>query len=173
LQLLQELQAVGCSLCYQKEDISTVNMIHCTGVISFGVPKLSSWGSTAMALPVQHRVDFAVRMLLLLRVPTRSFLRSVLGSSPGMTWKIETDNTSVTELSWLHAGPAAGWHLNRVNDTAHLLLAGLTGKLQEGPPQLQQPGSSRPTEAAAAAAAASVQHKAHLPVDAQTEGLSQ
>jgi hypothetical protein len=94
------------------------------------------------------------------RVSSRSFLRSVLGSSPGMTWKIETDNTSVTELSWVQAGPAAGWHLNRVNDTAHLLLAGLTGKVQEG-----QHGDSQPTEAAAAAAAAAQQ-------PAEEEGLS-
>jgi hypothetical protein len=78
-----------------------------------------------------------------------SFLRSVLGSNPAMTWKIETDNTSITELTWVQSGPAAGWHLNRLNDTAHLLLAGLTGKLQQG-----QQGSSQPTEAATAAAAA-------------------
>jgi hypothetical protein len=65
-----------------------------------------------------------------------------------MTWKIETDNTSITELTWVAAGPAAGWHLNRVNDTAHLLLAGLTGKLQQ-----EQQGGSQPTEAATAAAA--------------------
>ncbi|WIA18626.1 hypothetical protein OEZ85_003332 [Tetradesmus obliquus] len=30
----------------------------------------------------------------------KCFLRSVLGSSPAMTWKIATDNTSVTELAW-------------------------------------------------------------------------
>jgi hypothetical protein len=78
-----------------------------------------------------------------------------------MTWKIETDNTSVTELSWVQAGPAAGWHLNRVNDTSHLLLAGLTGKLQEG-----QLGDSQPTQTAAAAAAAA-QH------EAQKDGLIQ
>ncbi|KAF6255623.1 histidine phosphatase superfamily [Scenedesmus sp. NREL 46B-D3] len=79
----------------------------------------------------------------------KCFLRSVLGSSPAMTWKIETDNTSITELTWVQAGPAAGWHLNRVNDTTHLVLAGLTGKLQEW-----QQGSNQPTEAGTAAAAA-------------------
>jgi hypothetical protein len=42
-----------------------------------------------------------------------------------MTWKIQLDNTSVTEVMWAESGPAAGWHLGRVNDTTHLALAGL------------------------------------------------
>lgn len=56
-----------------------------------------------------------------------SFLRGVLGSDPSMTWKIGIDNTAVTELAWCADGPAAGWHLRRVNDTAHLVVAGLPG----------------------------------------------
>jgi hypothetical protein len=42
-----------------------------------------------------------------------------------MTWKIQLDNTSVTEVMWCESGPAAGWHLGRVNDVTHLALAGL------------------------------------------------
>eukprot|EP00878_Enallax_costatus_P023734 GHUV01025271.1.p1 GENE.GHUV01025271.1~~GHUV01025271.1.p1 ORF type:complete len:217 (+),score=59.80 GHUV01025271.1:1044-1694(+) len=61
----------------------------------------------------------------------KCFLRHVLDSAPGMTWKIETANTSITEVAWVAAGPAAGWHLKRVNDIAHLALAGLTGAVGE------------------------------------------
>lgn len=60
----------------------------------------------------------------------RSFLRYVLDSTPSMTWKIETGNTSITEVSWAASGPAAGWHLNRVNDLAHLALPGLADTQQ-------------------------------------------
>jgi hypothetical protein len=55
----------------------------------------------------------------------RSFLRHVLDSSPGMTWKVQLDNTSVTQVAWCEGGPAAGWHLGCVNDCSHLALAGL------------------------------------------------
>jgi hypothetical protein len=61
----------------------------------------------------------------------RSFLRHILDSTPSMTWKIQLDNTSVTEVMWCESGPASGWHLGRVNDISHLALAGL---------HLDQPG---------------------------------
>ncbi|KAI8474396.1 MAG: histidine phosphatase superfamily [Monoraphidium minutum] len=50
----------------------------------------------------------------------KCFLRGVLGSEAGMTWKIRLDNTGLVSLGWVEAGPAAGWHLLRVNDTGHL-----------------------------------------------------
>lgn len=49
----------------------------------------------------------------------------MLDSAPSMTWKIQLDNTSLTEVMWCESGPAAGWHVGRVNDVTHLALAGL------------------------------------------------
>lgn len=31
----------------------------------------------------------------------------------------------IVQVMWCESGPAAGWHLGRVNDTSHLALAGL------------------------------------------------
>jgi hypothetical protein len=66
-----------------------------------------------------------------------------------MTWKIQLDNTSVTEVMWAESGPAAGWHLGRVNDTTHLALAGLRGiqpeqyvAVQEAEGEVQPEGGS-------------------------------
>lgn len=65
-----------------------------------------------------------------------SFLRHILDSTPSMTWKIQLDNTAVTEVMWCESGPAAGWHLGRVNDVTHLALAGLLPLHAAGPEQL-------------------------------------
>lgn len=55
----------------------------------------------------------------------KCFARGVLGSAPAMTWKLRLDNTAVVEFGFVEAGPAAGWHLLRLNDAAHLALAGV------------------------------------------------
>ncbi|GBF89533.1 hypothetical protein Rsub_02251 [Raphidocelis subcapitata] len=55
----------------------------------------------------------------------KCFLRGVLGSAPANSWKIRLDNTAVVEVGWVDSGPAAGWHLLRVNDAAHLLAEGV------------------------------------------------
>ena len=34
--------------------------------------------------------------------------------------QIRLDNTALVALGWVDSGPAAGWHLLRVNDTSHL-----------------------------------------------------
>lgn len=49
----------------------------------------------------------------------------MLGSDPGLTWKLRLDNTGIAELGWVEGGPAAGWHLLRLNDTSHLLAGGV------------------------------------------------
>jgi broad specificity phosphatase PhoE len=46
----------------------------------------------------------------------KCFLRYVLDSAPAMTWKINLDNTSITEIGL----NAKGWHILRVNDVSHL-----------------------------------------------------
>lgn len=54
-------------------------------------------------------------------------LRHVLDSSPSMTRKFALHNTSITELGWVpeevavDGGLQPGFHILRVNDTAHLL----------------------------------------------------
>lgn len=50
----------------------------------------------------------------------RCLLRNILDSSPGMTYKIVTDNTSITELRYT----IDGWHPVRVNASSHLLQIG-------------------------------------------------
>jgi len=55
-----------------------------------------------------------------------------------MTWKIQLDNTSITEVMWCDSGPAAGWHVGRVNDTAHLVVEGLDAGQSGKPVALQQ-----------------------------------
>ncbi|KAF8064686.1 gpmB [Scenedesmus sp. PABB004] len=57
----------------------------------------------------------------------KCFVRGVMNSAPDLTWKIQIDNSSVTELVLVEGGAAEGWHVCRVNDTAHLALAGLAG----------------------------------------------
>lgn len=50
----------------------------------------------------------------------KCLLRGVLHSDPRMTYKMRIDNTSVTVLKY---SVEAGWHLDRVNDICHLVLA--------------------------------------------------
>ena len=52
----------------------------------------------------------------------KCFLRHVLGSDAAMTWKVRLDNCSITEVGFEEDVTArdAGWHVLRVNDTAHL-----------------------------------------------------
>ena len=49
-------------------------------------------------------------------VAIKCFLRYVLDSTPKMTWKIDTGNTSVTRLTYNERG----WNILTINDTAHL-----------------------------------------------------
>lgn len=42
-----------------------------------------------------------------------------------MTWKLRLDNTALVELGYIEAGAAAGWHLLRLNDAAHLVAEGI------------------------------------------------
>ena len=48
----------------------------------------------------------------------KCLLRGILESKPGMTYKIELENTSITRLKY----DQNGWHLRTVNDTGHLNL---------------------------------------------------
>jgi broad specificity phosphatase PhoE len=80
----------------------------------------------------------------LLRVLPRalhSFLRHVLASASAMTWKVQLDNTAITEVAWRDDGPAAGWHLGRVNDCSHLALAGLHPLLSHEADATPPPGT--------------------------------
>lgn len=60
----------------------------------------------------------------------KTLLRHVLDSDARMSRKITLHNTAVTELGWVPpdgggAGLQPGWHVLRVNDTAHLLNEGV------------------------------------------------
>ncbi|CAF1527590.1 unnamed protein product [Didymodactylos carnosus] len=46
----------------------------------------------------------------------KCILRHILNSDPSMTWKIQLDNTSITEIAY----SVRGWHIIRVNDISHL-----------------------------------------------------
>ena len=48
----------------------------------------------------------------------KCLLRGILESKPGMTYKIELENTCITRLKY----DQNGWHLRTVNDTGHLNL---------------------------------------------------
>ena len=54
-------------------------------------------------------------------VAIKCFLRRILGSDAAMTWKIQLNNTSITEVGLVEdpEDARAGWHLLRVNDHAH------------------------------------------------------
>jgi hypothetical protein len=38
------------------------------------------------------------------------------------------DNTGLVEVGFVESGPAAGWHLLRMNDTAHLVAEGVAAE---------------------------------------------
>jgi hypothetical protein len=48
-------------------------------------------------------------------------LRQIEMASPQAAWKKAIDNTSITEARYsTDPGPQGGWHVVRVNDSAHL-----------------------------------------------------
>ncbi|MEI6731646.1 MAG: histidine phosphatase family protein [archaeon] len=47
----------------------------------------------------------------------KSLITTILESSPALCWKIQIDNTSITQFKYT---PNPGWHLQRVNDHAHI-----------------------------------------------------
>jgi hypothetical protein len=49
-----------------------------------------------------------------------SFVRHVLDSAAAHSWKMGSENTSITEVVWASTGNKAGWSLLRLNGTAHL-----------------------------------------------------
>lgn len=50
----------------------------------------------------------------------KCLLRGILHSDPRMTYKIRIDNTAVTVLKY---SVVNGWHLDRINDMTHLVIA--------------------------------------------------
>ena len=51
----------------------------------------------------------------------KAALRGILGSNPYFTHKLEVANTAMTELRYYtKEGDFGGWHLESLNDRAHL-----------------------------------------------------